>query len=205
MATRSMKNTVRAAALVGLFTPALLLAQSSTSDTGAATSSKMTAPSKTLSSGDKKFLEHAASAGMAEVELGKLAAQKGASQQVKDFGDRMARDHQNANVELEKLAGSKNLTLPSEPEKKEQRTLKDLQDKSGEKFDKAYMDLMVDEHEKDVKDFEREAKKASDPDVRAFADKTLGTLREHLQLAKDTESAVKGETKSMPKKTGGGY
>ncbi|HJV26752.1 MAG TPA: DUF4142 domain-containing protein [Aromatoleum sp.] len=204
MATRSLKNTVRAAALVGLFTPALLLAQNATPDTGSAmSSSKVTSSSKTLSSGDKKFLEHAASGGLAEVELGKLAGQKAQNQEVKDFGDRMARDHQNANVELEKLAGSKNLALPSEPEKKEQRKLKDLQDKSADKFDKAYMSLMVDEHEKDVKDFEREAKKASDPDVKAFADKTLGTLREHLQLAKDTAAAVKGEIKSMPRKTSG--
>jgi putative membrane protein len=58
-------------------------------------------------------------------------------------------------------------------------------------FDKDYMAAMVKDHEKDVAEFEAEAKDGSDPDVKAWASKTLPTLKKHLELAKAAQGKLK--------------
>ena len=144
-----------------------------------------------LAGADKTFVEKAAIGGMAEVELGNLAQQKAASEDVKKFGARMVQDHSKANDELKSLAGNKGIALPSSPTKGQQRDLEKLGKKSGADFDKDYMKHMVSDHKKDVKEFEKEAKSGKDPELQAFASKTLPTLREHLQQAESTYDAVK--------------
>ena len=61
---------------------------------------------------------------------------------------------------------------------------------SGADFDKEYMSAMVKDHEEDVKDFETQANGGSDPDIKNFAAKTLPTLKNHLQMARDTANKV---------------
>jgi putative membrane protein len=144
-----------------------------------------------LSGGDRKFLDKAAAHGVAEVEMGKLAQQKGASQQVKDFGARMVQDHGKANDELKTLASAKGMAPAAKPDKEHEKKLASLQDKSGTDFDKAYMKEMVADHKKDVAEFRKQAKSAKDPEVKAFAEKTLPTLEAHLKLAQETDKAVR--------------
>jgi putative membrane protein len=169
--------------------------------TGSASAGK--AAPAALSGGERRFLENAARGGMAEVELGKLAQQKGESQQVKDFGKRMVDDHGKANEELKRIAGAKGVTLPTEVDGKHKRLIDKLSKKSGHDFDREYMDEMVDDHEKDVKDFRSMAKSAKDADVKSFASSTLPTLEQHLQAAKSTEDAVKqAGRKSTTKQAG---
>jgi putative membrane protein len=74
--------------------------------------------------------------------------------------------------------------------KKTDAAKKKLEDKSGADFDKAYMDMMVKDHEKDVKEFEEASKDAEDSDLKAWAAKTLPTLQHHLEMAKDTKSKL---------------
>ena len=145
-----------------------------------------------LSGGDRKFLDKAAAHGAAEVEMGRLAQQKGASQQVKDFGARMVQDHGKANDELKTLASAKGMAPAAKPDKEHEKKLASLQDKSGTDFDKAYMKEMVADHKKDVAEFRKQAKSAKDPEVKAFAEKTLPTLEGHLKLAQETDKAVRG-------------
>jgi putative membrane protein len=143
-----------------------------------------------LSSADSAFIADAARGGMMEVELGQLAVQQAASADVKKFGQRMIDDHSKANNELKQVAASKNLTLPADlnPEQKE---MKDKLTKlKGAGFDREYIKHMVEDHVEDVTKFEEEGKNASDPDVKAFATKTLPTLREHLQLAREVAKKV---------------
>lgn len=144
-----------------------------------------------VSEADSKFAVSAASGGMMEVQLGELAKQKAASQQVKDFGAMMVRDHTKANDELKALAIQKNITLPPAPGEDHMDHIKNLTEKSGKDFDKAYIDMMVDDHEKDVKKFEECSKDGKDADLKAFAAKTLPTLQQHLDAVKKLKASMK--------------
>ncbi len=131
---------------------------------------------------DSNFAMKAASGGLTEVALGKMAAEKGTRQDVKDFGQKMADDHSKANDELKSLASSKNMTLPSSPNAKDQATIDKMSSMSGAAFDKAYINDMVADHKMDIALFQKEANSGSDPDVKAFASKTLPTLQEHQKM-----------------------
>jgi putative membrane protein len=140
---------------------------------------------------DSAFVKEAAAGGMAEVEMGKLAQEKAGNDQVKQFGSRMVQDHSKANDELKQVAGATSVELPAGPDAKAQAEMKKMQSLSGAAFDKHYMDHMVADHKQDIAAFEKEAKSGKDPEVKAFAEKTLPTLKEHLQLAQQAQAAVK--------------
>ena len=148
-----------------------------------------------LASGDRTFVQKAAIGGLAEVQMGNLAQQKAASDQVRQFGMRMVKDHTKANDELKQVASSKGVDVPTALDKKHQKTLDNLSKMTGADFDKAYMANMVDDHKEDVSDFKKEASGGKDADVKGFAAKTLPTLQEHLQMAQTTRDAVKKGTK----------
>jgi putative membrane protein len=140
---------------------------------------------------DSAFVQEAAAGGMAEVDMGQLAQVKAANDQVKQFGARMVQDHRKANDELKLVAGAKGVQLPAGPDAKAQADMKTMQGLSGAAFDNHYMDHMVADHRQDIAAFEKEAKSGKDPEVKAFAEKTLPTLKEHLQLAQQAQAAVK--------------
>ena len=152
-----------------------------------------------LAGADKTFVEKAAVGGMAEVQLGNLAQQKAANDQVKQFAARMVTDHTKANDELKQIASTKGVQLPSALDKKHQSDMDRLQKMSGADFDKAYMSHMVDDHKQDVAEFKKEANGGKDGDVKGFAAKTLPTLEEHLKLAQTTNDAVKKGAKTASK------
>lgn len=137
-----------------------------------------------MNSKDRDFLMDAAMGGLMEVELGQLAAQKGTSESVKQFGQRMVDDHGKANTELMTLATSKGITLPTAIDDKHRQDVTKLSAMSGADFDRAYAKMMLKDHEKDVSEFEKQSTKGTDPDVKAFASKTLPTLQEHLTMAR---------------------
>ena len=148
---------------------------------------------------DQTFVMNAVRGGMAEVELGKLASEKAASDSVKKFGQRMVDDHSKANDELKSLAQNKNITLPSDLSAKDKALRDRLSKLSGESFDRAYMQAMVADHRVDVNEFKKESTTGADPDVKAFASKTLPTLEDHLKMAQDTSKAVVGTTGTVSK------
>ena len=134
--------------------------------------------SSSLSAKDRTFIHKAAKGGMMEVAMGNLAAQNGQSDDVKSFGKRMVTDHSKANEELKSIAAKKGVKLPSK-------------EPSGKwSSDKAYMDMMVKDHEKDLAEFQDEANNGSDPDVKKFAEDTAKVVQEHLDLAKQTQSKL---------------
>ena len=130
---------------------------------------------------DQKFVMKAAQGGMAEVKLGELAKQKGKSDEVKKFGERMVTDHSKANEELMGVARQKGITIPEELDAAHAATVEKMSKLEGEQFDKAYVADMIKDHKEDVAEFESASKKLTDPDVKGFATKTLPTLKEHLQ------------------------
>ena len=137
-----------------------------------------------MSSRDRNFLMDAAMGGMMEVELGRWAAQKGTSAEVKQFGQRMVEDHSRANTELMQLASSKGLTLPTQMDEKHQNNISKITRLNGAEFDRAYSKMMLKDHEKDVSNFEKQSTNGDDADLKAFATKVLPTLQEHLQMAR---------------------
>jgi len=137
------------------------------------------------------FLVKAADGGMAEVHMGELGQQKATSQRVKDFSAMMVKDHSEANDKVKALASQKNITLPASVSDEHQKAMDMLSKKSGKDFDKAFMDAMVKDHEKAIDLFEAGMKDAKDPDVSSLADKTLPTLRTHLDSAKSVRSSLK--------------
>ncbi len=139
---------------------------------------------------DHKFAMAAATGGLAEVELGKLATANASNDDVKKFGQRMVDDHGKANDELASIHKQKCMNAPTALEGKEKSTYDKLSKLSGPAFDKAYMSAMVKDHTEDVKEFENESKSGKDPELKAFAGKTLPTLQDHLKMAKDTQSKL---------------
>ena len=139
---------------------------------------------------DRNFVEKAAGGGLAEVEMGRMAQDKAQNDQVKQFGQRMVDDHSRANQQLMQIAGSKNITLPTQPDSEHRKKAQELQKLSGARFDRAYMQDMVQDHRKDISLFEKQAKQGKDADLKQFAEQTLPVLREHYDLAKRTEASL---------------
>ena len=139
----------------------------------------------------QQFIKEAAAGGMAEVKLGELAEKRAHSDAVKTFGKRMRDDHSQANSELEDLAAKKNVALPKDVDAKAKATYDRLAKLKGAEFDRAYMNAMLQDHRHDVAEFQRAAK-SSDPDVQAFASKTLPTLQSHLDEAQQIASGSTG-------------
>lgn len=140
---------------------------------------------------DADFAVEAASGGMMEVDLGSYAAANASSAQVKQFGQEMVTDHSKANDELKSLAASKNISLPAAPNSDMQKKIDDLKQKHGADFDKAYVDLMVDDHKEDVDHFQKEADKGNDADLKGWASGKVPVLQHHLQMAQDLQKALK--------------
>jgi putative membrane protein len=145
-----------------------------------------------LSEQDRTFAEEAAQGGMAEVELGQLAVQQAESQEVKDFGQRMIDDHGQANQKLEDIAQQMNIELPQELSDEAQQRQQELQ-LSGAEFDREYMNLMVEDHQKDVDSFEQQTEEGQAPELVTFAEETLPTLQEHLDQAEQIQQQVVGD------------
>ena len=135
-----------------------------------------------LSAKDKTFMQNAAKGGMEEVEMGKMAQTKGQSDGVKKFGARMAADHGSANNELMALAAKKGVKLSASKMKME---------KMGANFDKEYMADMMKDHQKDLAEFQGEAKDGTDADVKKFAEKGVKMIQKHMKLAQETQSKLK--------------
>ena len=144
-----------------------------------AADTNLTGEGSSLSDKDKTFMKKAAKGGMMEVAMGQVAEQKGQSEDVKSFGKRMVTDHSKANDELKSIASKKGVQLPTKQH-------------SGKwTSDKAYMDMMVKDHEKDLAEFKEQANSGSDPDVKKFAEETAKVVQEHLDLAKEIQGKLK--------------
>ena len=137
-----------------------------------------------VTGGDLAFMNEAAPGGMAEVELGKLAAAKAENAEVKAFAQKMVEDHSKAGDELKQLAAQKKVMLPPDVMPKHKEIMDKLSKLNGADFDKEYVKAMVADHEKDVAAFENVSKTAVDADVKNFATKTLPTLKMHLEMIK---------------------
>lgn len=137
------------------------------------------------------FLVKAADGGMAEVKMGELAQQKATNSQVKSFASMLVNDHMGANEQVKRLAAQRNVTLPNDVSTDNQKMYDDLSKKTGGNFDKAYMDEMIDDHQKDIDLFEKASNRVNDAEIKTFIDNTLPKLRQHLDSARAINKLLK--------------
>src|SRR4051812_49414787 len=166
-------------------TVALCFQPAIAAEKGKASSEKNGEGKGSVSSADKKFAENAAKGGMMEVAWGKAAASRAQNSDVKQFGSKMVKDHSKANDELKSIASKKGITLSTD------------EPSANFKSDKAYMDMMVKDHEKNLAEFQKEAQSGSDPDLKKFADKTSKVISGHLSEARRINNNLKKETSNL--------
>src|SRR5674476_1465630 len=128
------------------------------------------------------FANKAATGGMAEVELGKLAGQRATSAQVKDFARMMVEDHTLVNNNFKTIASKKSMELPTSVTEDQRKDIDNLSKKSGKDFDKAYVDMMVEDHKKDISEFKDAQGKVADNDIKDFITSTLPTPVSYTHL-----------------------
>ena len=138
---------------------------------------------------DKIFLRKAAAGGVAEVQLGQLAAQKASSDDVKQFGQKMVDDHTKLNNDMAPIADSMGVRLPKSMNKQDQAEYDKLNGLSGNDFDMEYLSCMVKDHHKDLREFRNEAATTQDPTLRDAVEKGEKVIHEHMvmvdRLARD--------------------
>ena len=144
---------------------------------------------------DHDFFKKAAEGGIAEVEAGTLAQNKGNSQAVKDFGAMMVKDHTDANAKLKSIAAEEGEDLPNTSSAMQMASKSKLEVLTGETFDKSYIKNQVTAHEQTVALFKQEIASGKDPQAKKFAQDTLPTVRTHLRKIQDIAAQAGVKTK----------
>jgi putative membrane protein len=139
---------------------------------------------------DAQFLVNAAEINLKEIQLGQLAQQSGTAADVKELGRMMENAHSKSLQDLSALAQRKMITIPTSPTDKGQEAYRDLADKTGNDFDKAYANKMVDDHKESIDLFEKVSKEAVDVDIRNWATASLPELRKHLDHAMECQKKL---------------
>ncbi len=159
---------------------------------GASTQESAGTSGDKLSDRDERMMKQLAEAHLGEISLGKLAQEKAKSEDVKSFGKKMVDDHTKALDDLKQLAQAKGVDLPQEPGKKQMAMEKKLQDLSGAKFDRQYMQQVGKQaHQNAHKLLQRVASRAEDTDLKNYASKTIDTIESHMKMAKETTQDMK--------------
>jgi putative membrane protein len=138
---------------------------------------------------EKRFVNDAAESGQVQVEVSKLAQEKGSTEAVKQFGKRLVDDHIKASQDLTQAATAANIAVPSETARKAKKSQEKLSKLSGADFDRAYTKLMMNELKDEVKSFDRESRNGKIPQIKDFAAKTLPALQEHRRMVEQLASA----------------
>jgi len=151
----------------------------------------MNAPTGTLANADQNFLNEAVEGDLAEIDVGKLAQEKGQNQDVKQFGRMLEQDHSQNLQKAKQTAQEMGFKPPTEPNAKQKQMYEQLSKLSGEQFDRQFAQDMVNDHKQDISKFEKEAK--SKGPFADFARQTIPTLEKHLQTAE----SLTGEKRSQ--------
>jgi putative membrane protein len=151
---------------------------------------------------DKMFVRTAVAGGLAQVQFGQVAAQRGGSDEVKALGQQMVEDHTALNKDLESVADSMGVMLPKHINKEDQAELDKLNGLSGDAFDTEYLTLMMKDHHHDLREFRVEAAGTQDPALRDAVTKDAKTIHEHMvtvdKLAKSKGIEVPHHGNRMP-------
>jgi putative membrane protein len=140
---------------------------------------------------DGNFVKDANQIHLVGIQVGKLAQQRSSNETIRTFGERLVRDHSRMCEELVTLASRKGVTLTKELGSMERQLIEKLAKLSGAEFDRIFSRDMIAGHEKAVEKFEIEIRSGKDLDVKAWAEKRITTLREHLEIVRSTLTSAK--------------
>jgi putative membrane protein len=161
---------------------------------GSATTSAPQAGAAQVSAQDREFVMRAAQSGMAEVEASRAAVTRATSEEVRGFAQQMVRDHTATNEELMRIVRAKGLTVTPQLDAEHRAKVDALQALPTDEFERAYtQDMGVRAHQDAVELYERQAREGTDPDLRAFASRTLLALRQHLAMAEQVAAVATNE------------
>jgi putative membrane protein len=169
-------------------------ASTTTATTGSAATTGATGSAQ-ISGPDRQFLMMAAKDGMKEVHMGQMAAQQGQSAEVKKMGGQIASDHTKANQQLMAIAASKGVKVDT------RHKMDKMSKKEMANFDQAWLAMMVNDHQKDIAAYQRQAQQGTDPELKAFAKKTLPVLQKHLKMVQAAQKKM-GTGATAPNTTG---
>ena len=186
-----------AAGVAALAASALAILPVHADQTATQKRSSSASQSGSISSADRSFVRQAAEGGMAEVRMGEIGQQKASNAEVKALAKRLQNDHQQANSELKSFAQSKGIELPTSMGSTQEQSISGLEDKQGADFDREFVQHAIQDHQKDIAEFEKASSSATDPDLKAWAEKTLPVLKEHLQLAQKASQSLENESGNM--------
>jgi putative membrane protein len=199
-----LKQMFQVAAFAMMFGAASAHAQSDKGGAAAASSKPAAASADSgsaVSKKDQKMMREMAQSNIAEIETGKLALTKTQNEKVKSFAQKMIDDHTKAQQDLQQVAQSKGVTLPTEPDAKHKAMAKKLSGLSGDEFDRRYMAQGgLADHKKTHNLLQRAQSKATDPDVKNLAAKTQPVVEEHLSMAQQLQGnkATTDKTAATP-------
>ncbi len=145
----------------------------------------------TVRENEAEFATNAADASLAEINFANLAVSTSSNNDIKAYANMMLKDHGAANDELIALAKSKNITLPVTMSGEHQKRRNDLAEKTGTDFDKKYVSLMEENHVKVLAFMEHEARKGTDPDLKAYANKMVPVINSHLNAIRKIKETLK--------------
>jgi putative membrane protein len=146
--------------------------------------------SQPIGASAKQFLDFASEVNISEIRAGMLAEQKAQSDAVKAFGRLMALDHSELESQLDATAALNRVQVPDKPSSTAEQQMDQLKSMTGDQFDSAYINHMVQGHEKVVSRFESEKANAHNPTVLAVASSALPILQQHLALAKAVQASL---------------
>ncbi|WP_407156130.1 DUF4142 domain-containing protein [Bradyrhizobium sp. STM 3557] len=151
-----------------------------------------------INDADRIFVRALALGGLAEVDLAKLAAQKASSTAVKDFAQRMIKDHSEANDRLASLAKANGIALPDQFDS-EQRSMRDRLQQAGKtEFDHAYIRGQITDHQKTVQLLIYQIGSGENEDLKTFASDTLPIVLDHLRMAQSIAAEISGAAQASP-------
>lgn len=130
-----------------------------------------------------QFIVEAARGSILEVELGQLAQEKAQMQEVKGYAQMLENDHQQANERLRNIAQQQNFTFPEMLADNQENLIEELREESGSDFDRAYMEKVLELHQKDIRKFENMQEEVQNPAIQAWITSTLTQLQQHKQQA----------------------
>jgi putative membrane protein len=151
----------------------------------AASSAAQAQDATKMSTQDRTFTTQALAGNMLEVEIGRMAQQHAASEQLKTLGRRLADDHGKANQQLIVIAQKNGIAPPTKMPAKEQATLDKIAGLNGQAFDNTVLGMLADDHKTDIKVYEKEIAQGQNAEIKSYAMQTLPTLQQHLQLVED--------------------
>lgn len=131
---------------------------------------------------DRAFVHDALEGGMAEIQLGQLAATKGSSPDVKQFGQKMVEDHTKLGDQMKQVAQQIGAKTPKGLSKKDEALVAKLQSLNGQDFDNAYIEAMVKDHKKDAANFQQEAGNTQNQQLKQAVQQGSQVIDQHLQM-----------------------